>query len=137
MYWSILLVRWCDDRFWNERYKSDIAAILPPVARRLLPAVLRRSVKRATLAHGLGRHELETQVRFGKQDIDSCVQLIGDKPFLLGSEPTSYDCSVFAMLEHLRKTPSHHALVTYCQEQEGVNAYCDRMLERIDREASH
>ena len=56
------------------------------------------------------------------------------RPFLLGAAPSSYDCSVHAMLEHLRKTPGEHPLIDAMRARPALSAYCDRMNERLGRE---
>ncbi|PIE66153.1 MAG: hypothetical protein CSA24_00955 [Deltaproteobacteria bacterium] len=54
-----------------------------------------------------------------------------DKPFLLGDAPTSFDCSVYAMVEHLRRTPAEHPILVAARESEAMVAYCERMNERV------
>ncbi|MCB9635996.1 MAG: glutathione S-transferase family protein [Sandaracinus sp.] len=131
LYWGLLHARWVDDRAWNGGYRDTIAGMLPAPTRAFLPALLRRGVRKSLHAHGLGRHAEAEIARRGTEDLDAFVALIGERAFLFGDAPSSYDCSVYAMLAHLRATPTEHPLVVAFRERPTLAAYCDRMNERI------
>jgi hypothetical protein len=130
-YWVLLSVRWIDDAIWNDAYRGVIASVMPAGLRFFLPGVLRKGVRKSLAAHGLGRHEGEVIVGQGEADLDAFERSLDPGGFLLGDTPTSYDCSVFAMLEHLRVTPGEHPLISSLQGRPALLDYCARMNERI------
>lgn len=131
LYWGVLAVRWADERTWRESYRGAIAACLPAMVRWFLPGLLRRGVVKSLRAHGLGRHGSEELVHRCVRDLDSLAAVMGGRPFLLGDAPTSYDCAVYAMIEHLRRTPSEHPLAVAAAAHEALGPYCERMNERL------
>lgn len=54
--------------------------------------------KKSALAHGLGLHSPEEIFEFGKADLITLQELIGDKDFFFGDEPTLLDIVAFAHL---------------------------------------
>lgn len=48
------------------------------------------------VGHGLGRHTTEEIYDFGKEDLTSLSQFLGDKDFFFGTEPHLLDCVAFA-----------------------------------------
>lgn len=136
LYWGLLCARWGDDRVWKESYRQAIANALPRPVRAFLPGIIRRGVRKSTVAHGLGRQEPAEVTRRVERDLEALAALIGDKPFLLGDTPTSFDCSVYAMVEHLRRTPVEHPTFVAARESGAMVAYCERMNERLGWDAS-
>jgi glutathione S-transferase len=131
LYWGLLCARWVDDNTWKSSYRRAIADALPRPVRAFLPGIIRRGVRKSTVAHGLGRHDPTEVTARVRQDLDALAATIGDKPFLLGDAPSSFDCSVYAMLEHLRCTPAEHPTFVAMREHAALVGYCERMNERI------
>lgn len=136
LYWGLLHVRWDDDRSWQGGFRDAIGAFLPPLMRGVVPALLRRGVRRSLRAQGLGRHAPDEIAAACAKDLDAFASLLAGRDFLLGDAPTSYDCAVYAMLEHLRVTPSDHPLCRALVERPSLVAYCERMNARIAWPAS-
>lgn len=131
LYWGLLQARWDDDRSWNGGYRDTIAGLIPKPLGGVVAPLIRRSVRKSLHAHGLGRHTPVEIAATCARDLDAFVGLLEDTAFLVSDAPTRYDCSVYAMLEHLRSTPTDHPLVRAVHEREPLVAYCARMNERI------
>lgn len=131
LYWGLLHVRWDDDRSWQGGFRDALAGLLPPLVRGFMPALLRRGVRQSLQAQGLGRHSAEEITAACAKDLDAFASLLDGRDFLLGDAPTSYDCPVYAMVEHLRVTPSDHPLRRALAERPSLGAYCERMNARI------
>lgn len=130
LYWGLLMVRWVDDEAWNGTYRATIAAMLPSVTRFFLPDLLRRSVRKSTLAHGLGRHTREAMTERCVKDLDALETQLDGAAFFGGDRPSVADCSAYAMLAHLSRTPSQHPLVLALRQRSVLCAYATRMHER-------
>ncbi|KPJ09246.1 Uncharacterized protein C6orf168 [Papilio machaon] len=60
----------------------------------------RKGMKKAK-AHGIGLHTEEEIVEFGKSDLNVLSELLADKPYFFGDEPTLLDVVAFANLAQL------------------------------------
>ncbi|XP_035698005.1 failed axon connections-like [Branchiostoma floridae] len=76
---------------------------------------------------GVGRHSKTEVYQLGNADIRALSALLGDKPFLMGTKPTTVDASVFGQLAQVVYTqlPSPHRQVI-------INS-CDNLLDYCDR----
>ncbi|XP_078675406.1 failed axon connections-like [Branchiostoma floridae x Branchiostoma belcheri] len=88
---------------------------------------------RNKLSHqGVGRHSNTEVYQLGNADIRALSTLLGDKPFLMGSKPTTVDASVFAHLAWLvyLQLPSPHrqVIINSCSN---LLDYCDRMKDQF------
>lgn len=130
LYWGLLIVRWVDDEAWHGTYRAVIASMLPAPVRFFLPDLLRRGVRKSTLAHGLGRYTREAMTERCVRDLDALETLLDGAAFFGGDRPSVADCSAYAMIEHLSRTPTQHPLVLALAERHTLRAYGARMHER-------
>jgi hypothetical protein len=72
-YWAMVYSRWIDPRVWPA-LKQKFFGNFPPVVRDILPAMIRRTVKRALHAQGTGRHSAK-EIYFLA---DKCLQALSD-----------------------------------------------------------
>jgi glutathione S-transferase len=98
--------------------------------------MLRRKVVRSLQAQGLGRHQPEEILEMGKADVSAVSTLLGDKPFLFGEHPTSFDATVYAFIVSLTAFPVDSPLRRYTQAQQNLVRYCERFQQRFFATAS-
>ncbi|XP_019759096.1 failed axon connections isoform X2 [Dendroctonus ponderosae] len=60
----------------------------------------RKGTKKAK-AHGIGVHTPEEIIKFGQEDLKVLSDMLADKPFFFGDEPTTLDVVVFAHLAQI------------------------------------
>jgi glutathione S-transferase len=100
LYWALLYERWMIDgnfrkgpaRFLDRLFLDR----LPAAVRPLMIAMIRRKVRAALHAHGLGRHSSEEIAALGARSVNAIADFLGDKPFFMGAEPTGADATMFA-----------------------------------------
>ena len=66
-----------------------------------------------------------------RADIDALSTFLGDKPYFLGDEPTSYDASIYSALRHASDVPWDWAGRDYVKSAANLVAYEDRMRDRF------
>lgn len=77
---------------------------------------------------GMGRHSKEEIYSIGQEDIKAVSVLLGEKPFLLGETPSSYDCTVFGFIGIVLLSGLDSPFVKYIHENaNNLIKYCERM----------
>jgi glutathione S-transferase len=93
-YWVIVAERWRDSRVAIENYPVMIGQ--PPEFVKTVVDTMLDELG----GHGMGRHTADEIENLGRADLTALSNLLGDKPYLLGAEPTSYDATVYSFVAH-------------------------------------
>jgi glutathione S-transferase len=99
LHWALLHDRWMIDgnfRRGPARLLDKPLDRLPTAIRPLMTAMIRRKVRAALHAQGLGRHSPEEISALGVRSVNAIADFLGDKPFFMGAEPTGADATMFA-----------------------------------------
>jgi glutathione S-transferase len=128
-YWHLVYVRWATEDGWRM-YRPIFEALFPPVVGKVVPSLIRRKILQNLKAHGLGRHRPDEILELGKADISALAALLGDKSFLLGEHPTSFDAVVYAFVANITAFPVDSAFKRYTLEQQNLVRYIERFQQR-------
>jgi glutathione S-transferase len=128
-YWAGVYSRWFELDNW-PRMRQLLAQLMPPVVGRVVPPLIRRSVKSALFAQGTGRHSREEVYEIGKEDITALSVLLGDQPFIMGEQPSSVDATVYAFVASILVPPLASPLREHAQSLPNLEAYRARMEQR-------
>ena len=134
LYWHIIQERWSAEEGWRL-YKPIFEALFPPVVGALVVPMMRRGVIKSMRTQGLGRHRPEEILEMGKADVSAVAAVLGDKPFLLGDHPTSFDAAFYAFIVSIIAFPVDSPLRKYTQGQQNLVRYCERFQQRFFTEA--
>jgi glutathione S-transferase len=130
-YWSVIIHdRWATEAGWTA-YKPAFKRLMPPVVDGLVLKLIRRGVLKAFHAQGMGRHRPEELHEMGKADISAVATLLGDKPYLLGDAPSSFDATVYAFLMSITAFPVESPVQLYTKAQPNLMHYCERFQQRF------
>ena len=127
-YWTGVYSRWVDDRAWPA-LKDGFFGHMPPVLRDILPAMIRRRVERDLQAQGTGRQSAREVYHLADKYLRAVADILGDKPYLLGRKPTSYDATVYAFVANAIVPPFDTELRQSARSHANLVAYCERMKE--------
>lgn len=128
-YFVALWSRWMDERSWPEIRRAFFGR-LPPIVRDMVPRLARGKIADALEAQGTGRHTPDEIWAIGKADLTALSGLLGDKPFILGEAPTSFDATVYAFAANVIVPPLRTPLSEHAETLPNLRAYCDRMRAR-------
>lgn len=131
LYFALLHFRWGNDAAWTE-YKVAIAHVMrsagaPRFLIPLLLPVLRRGVRKSLYAQGMGRHSEDEIAAIGRRELQSVSELLGDKLFLFGDQPSNVDATVFGMLSGLFLAPVDTPLREAALAFPNLQRYCDHI----------
>lgn len=131
-YWVVMFLRWSEDDGW-ERQRPVFTRMLPApfFLRPLIATLVRRNVRSALHAQGTGRHTRQEVEGQGVQDLQAVAGVLGDRPFLLGERPTTFDCSVYAFVSAALAFPARSALKDYVEGEPRLTAYVERVRSRF------
>jgi glutathione S-transferase len=125
-YFTVLWGRWVDDAGW---------AIAKPAYRAFVPALavpfVRRSIREATRRQGIGRHTSEEIQAIACADWTAVSAVLGDHPFLLGNEPTSFDATLFSFVTSAIHFPHETKMRAHVLGLPNLVAYEARARARI------
>ena len=128
-YWSgVIEPRWPT----GEKFKIYVPYIVggPQLEDALL--AFREKIHDEHLKQGMGLREHEDVVRCLQEDLDALSTFLGDKPFFLGEEPTSFDATIYSTFRHIADVPWDWAGRDYARSKANLVAYADRMRARFN-----
>lgn len=138
LYFVALHARWMEDDNWAV-VKDLFFAKMPMPLRLFVPRLARKSVRNSLLAQGLGRHTRDEIYAFGAADLSAMSNMLGDKTFFFGAEPSMADASAYGLLITIvgpaMQSPlkdaalSHPNLVRYTERMGELYAGAGRKLK--------
>lgn len=128
-YFGMVYSRWIDPRGWRQT-KPAFFGKLPPVLKQLVPALVRRTLRRDLHGQGLGRHAPEEIYGRVAQDLQAVSDYLGDQPYFMGREPTTIDATVYAFVGNCIEANLRTPLTELASQHANLVAYCARMRQR-------
>lgn len=126
----LLYFRWLDEEGWRQ-IRVSFFGNLPVPLRLLLPPLVRRRMRLALWAQGLGRHSLEELLIFAREDLQALADLLGEAPFFGGERPCSADAAAYGILANLLLCLLDTPLNRLAREFPPLLAYCERLRARV------
>lgn len=121
-YFCTLYARWIRPQGWAA-YKPVMRGVAPG----LVLEWLRYDLGKRVRAQGTGRHSDEQILAFAAEDYRAVAGVLGDRPFLLGDRPTSFDATAFAFTQGVLAFPGESPLQDAVRALPGLVAYVDRV----------
>lgn len=117
LYWALVRDRWLNRDNFDIGPRLFFAEVPAPL-RPLVIAFVRRKLRSALRAQGMGRHSDDEILALGSRSIDAIAAFLGDKLFFMGERPTSIDATLFGFMtgalvplfdSRLREAAERHA----------------------------
>ena len=99
----------------------------------LIKMVGRKMVVPQAVAQGLGRHSQSELEEIGVQDLEAVSALLGNKPFIMGDQPTSVDLTLFGFMCMLLYVSMEECVYTrlIIEKLTNLKEHTERMKERF------
>ena len=130
LYWALLEARWMDDANFAKGPSVFFLRVPGPI-RPLVVAMIRRSVRKALHAHGMGRHSRAEIAALGTRCIDAMADFLGNKPFFMGSEPAGVDAPLFAFAAGVLCPLFDAPIRAAAERHDNLRHYVGRMMQRF------
>ncbi len=129
LYWAALDSRWNDDANF-ARGPAVFFRRIPAPVRSLVVAIIRRKVRKALHAHGMGRHAKDEIAALGIRSIEAIADFLGSKPFFMGAEPTGVDATIFAFVAGILCPHFDSPLRAAAEKHDNLRRYIGRVTAR-------
>ena len=139
LYFILAYSRWFDPDGWRTVMPALFGAI-PPGARQVVAAMVRRKVRRDLKGQGLGRHRRDELYAMARGDLEALATRLDDGPFFFRERPGTLDAVAYGCLANLLLVPVETELKRIGQEFPNLRAFClsiERSLATREAEAEH
>lgn len=117
--------RWLDGRCW-PLMRKEIFGALPAPLRAFVPGRVRAQVARDLRAHGIARFSPADRLARLGADLAALTVQLGEKPYLMGPDPTAADAATVPVLSMIRDLPGDTELRRALRGNAALMAYADR-----------
>ena len=124
-YWVIVTERWRDTKTAVEQYPVMVGQ--PP---EFVNAVVDGMLGELR-GHGMGRHSAGEVENIGKADLIALSDFLGETPYLLGEEPTSYDATAYSFVAHIIQPEYDSEMKRFIKTLPNLMRYWDRLTSRL------
>src|SRR5262249_9105937 len=129
LYWALIDARWVDDANFAKGPVKFFRTVPAPI-RPVVVALVRRKVRKALWAHGIGRHSAEEMSALASRSIDAMADFLGVKTYCRGSEPTGIDATAFPFAAGMLCRAFDTPVRTAAERRDNLVRYVDRMTAK-------
>lgn len=97
LYWIAMRERWLDKENFDRGPRKFFRAVPAPL-RPFVVMMVGRQLRRTLWGQGLGRHSQAELDAISARAVGALAQVLGDKPWLMGSEPCGADATAWAFV---------------------------------------
>jgi glutathione S-transferase len=129
LYWTFVDARWLHEANFSKGPANFFRSV-PAPARPIVIALIRRKVRQALRAQGMGRHSPAEKAALGTRSIDAVADFLADKAFFMGSEPAGIDATMFAFAAGALCPHFDTPLRTAAERHDNLRRYVGRITAR-------
>ena len=129
LYWIIVYSRWLDRdgfRHWGGVTVETTGLPRPLVA--VMTRVFRRIVRRDLRSMGFPALGTATVYGLGEADLNALASRLGDRPFLFGDRPTSFDAMLAAHIGSIVEMPWEYPLKVAARAHANLITHYERLM---------
>lgn len=126
LYFTIVLSRWIDDKYWPKT-RDAFFGMVPSPARHLVAGAARRGIRKSLIGQGYGRYPLAEVYATGIADLTAMAWQLSQHKYAVGDQVTSFDAILYAFLFNIVRVPLETPLKHAALEDASIPAYLERM----------
>jgi len=130
LYWVIVYWRWLNDANFEKGPKAFFQRA-PALVRPLVIPIVRKRIRATLHGHGIGRHSEAETTAMASRGIEALSQILGDKPYFLGSQPCGADATVFGFVASFLCPQFESPLRDKMAGMANLVAYNERMMREF------
>jgi glutathione S-transferase len=139
LYFCLLYMRWATDDGWavfEPSLRGMLGAMgVPGLLRGIVAGQARKYTVERTRIQGVGRQTRTEVVRASARILDALAVELGDRPFFLGDEPTTYDATVWAFTAGALCPAFDNELRKHAASKDNLVSYEARLKEKYWKDA--
>jgi glutathione S-transferase len=126
---AVAWLRWSDEESWP--YLRDyLKVLLPKGIGGSIVKLIRKGMLKNIATQGMGEHSRQVIIDFANEDLTALSNYLGQKPFFLGDDPTSFDAALYGILIHQIYVPWDDPVKQHARTHTNLVGFCERMKER-------
>ncbi|MDX1540792.1 MAG: glutathione S-transferase family protein [Geminicoccaceae bacterium] len=122
--------RWIDPDGWRT-VRPALFASIPPGAREVVAAVVRRKIRRDLMGQGILRHEPREIYAMAAADLEAVAVLLDDGPFFFRGRPHTIDCIAYGGLANILMVPVETELKRIAGRFANLRQFCQAMEQEV------
>lgn len=131
LYFAIVYARWIDEDNWKAHTFPDFFGKMPWPVRAIVPALIRRNLKKSLLRQGIARHTPSEIMQIGQRNLEAVRDYLGNNPFIAGEEVSVADATVYSFVAGAVKPPHESAMKRFVEGDSVLMNYIARMDARL------
>ncbi len=129
LYFATAYLRWSEEESLTHVRKVFLG-FLPRLLGPLIFRQIQKGMHRRAQEQGMALHTREEILAFVREDLAAVSRILGDKSFLFGERPSSFDAMLYGFLVQLLWVPWQSEVIKIARSFANLEAYCVRMREK-------
>jgi glutathione S-transferase len=125
-FWAMVYSRWFDEAVWAVTSKDFFGGLSWPL-QKIIPILRKKRMGKVLYHQGIGRNTQKEIYDPAKKDLDAFVEILADKAFVFGDQPTTIDAVAHGFLVNTMHVPFEYELKHHSLQYDSLRSYCDRM----------
>jgi len=131
LYFAIVYARWIDEHNWKTHTLPKFFGKMPLPVRAVVPALIRRNLKKSLHRQGIARHAPAEIMEIGQRNLEAVRDYLGNNPFIAGEEVSVADATVYSFVAGAVKPPHESAMKRFVENDSILMNYINRMDTRL------
>lgn len=127
LFYIMIYGRWKDGDW--ETVARHAARPLPGLLVNIMKGIIKRQAQSMLYNYRMGRFDQDHVRRLLEEKLTQIDAFLGQKPYLFGDEPSSYDAGLYAILASIVHFPLGNPHVEIARSHDDIVRYCDRIKE--------